>query len=264
MPIRGTKPHKILSPTHSDALIAAVVRGDIIIGDATPKWSRLAGSGHHKFLRIRADGGVFRIDWAEIAFDEVHQTHPVTYYIGLDAALNNIVIQRNWQDETITPPVVRATDVPRNLQVTGINLDLMNDMVGTVTVNGLDADGATIQEVFTINVTALEGTETYVGNRAFAIITSIVADKTGSSLNAQYSVGVGDKIGFPNYPWWDQGGHGYGEEVFKVAVSGTDIPSGSYTVNGTYGTVDPSPVALPAAGVWMTVWYYVSPNMPVF
>lgn len=41
-----TVDHDILSAAHSDALVAAVVRGDIIIGNSTPKWSRKAvGTG---------------------------------------------------------------------------------------------------------------------------------------------------------------------------------------------------------------------------
>lgn len=35
--------HNILSATHSDSLAASVVRGDLIIGNSTPVWSRLAG-----------------------------------------------------------------------------------------------------------------------------------------------------------------------------------------------------------------------------
>jgi len=34
--------HDILSATHGDALAGAVVRGDLIVGNSTPKWSRLA------------------------------------------------------------------------------------------------------------------------------------------------------------------------------------------------------------------------------
>lgn len=36
-----TNPHNILSTTHPDTLAAAVVRGDVIVGNATPKWARL-------------------------------------------------------------------------------------------------------------------------------------------------------------------------------------------------------------------------------
>lgn len=33
--------HKLLSPHHSDVVAASVVRGDLVIGDATPEWARL-------------------------------------------------------------------------------------------------------------------------------------------------------------------------------------------------------------------------------
>lgn len=46
-----TNPHNLLSTTHSDTLAAAVVRGDVIIGNATPAWSRLAVGGAGNMLR---------------------------------------------------------------------------------------------------------------------------------------------------------------------------------------------------------------------
>ena len=44
----GSAAHDILSATHSDSLTASVVRGDLLIGNSTPKWARLAKgtSGH--------------------------------------------------------------------------------------------------------------------------------------------------------------------------------------------------------------------------
>lgn len=46
--------HELLSATHTDSLAASVVRGDIIVGNSTPKWSRLAvgAAGRH----LRSDG----------------------------------------------------------------------------------------------------------------------------------------------------------------------------------------------------------------
>jgi hypothetical protein len=49
--IGGGAPHNILSATHSDALVDAVIRGDIIIGNSTPKWSRLPIGLNGKVLR---------------------------------------------------------------------------------------------------------------------------------------------------------------------------------------------------------------------
>ena len=40
--IGGSSAHAILSSIHSDALAASVVAGDVIFGNATPRWSRLA------------------------------------------------------------------------------------------------------------------------------------------------------------------------------------------------------------------------------
>ena len=38
----ATTPHNLLSSTHADTLTGTVVRGDVIVGNSTPKWSRLA------------------------------------------------------------------------------------------------------------------------------------------------------------------------------------------------------------------------------
>jgi len=46
--------HALLSAQHSDALAAAVVAGDIIIGNATPKWSRLAKGTLNQILKMGA------------------------------------------------------------------------------------------------------------------------------------------------------------------------------------------------------------------
>lgn len=46
--------HNILSAEHADTLLAAVVAGDIIIGDATPKWSRLAKGTQNYLLTMGA------------------------------------------------------------------------------------------------------------------------------------------------------------------------------------------------------------------
>lgn len=40
--VGGVAAHALLSAAHSDTLAGTVVRGDVIIGNATPKWSRLA------------------------------------------------------------------------------------------------------------------------------------------------------------------------------------------------------------------------------
>jgi len=50
----GAAPHKLLSATHTDTVAASVVQGDIIIGDITPKWSKLAIGTALQQLRVNA------------------------------------------------------------------------------------------------------------------------------------------------------------------------------------------------------------------
>jgi len=47
----GGTNHNILSATHPDSLAAAVVRGDVIVGNATPAWARLAVGAAARYLR---------------------------------------------------------------------------------------------------------------------------------------------------------------------------------------------------------------------
>ncbi|MBA7496910.1 hypothetical protein ES702_07519 [subsurface metagenome] len=47
--------HNLLSAVHGDTLTAGVVRGDILVGNLTPKWSRLAKGGAGRYLRAGAN-----------------------------------------------------------------------------------------------------------------------------------------------------------------------------------------------------------------
>ena len=50
--------HDILSAYHGDALAASVFKGDVMVGNATPKWSRLAVGTDGYTLTAQADGTV--------------------------------------------------------------------------------------------------------------------------------------------------------------------------------------------------------------
>ena len=67
--------HDILSAGHGDALAGAVVDGDIIIGNVTPKWSRLAISVPAANVRnvLGVDNGELRPSW-KTALDAVAPT----------------------------------------------------------------------------------------------------------------------------------------------------------------------------------------------
>jgi hypothetical protein len=59
--------HDVLSATHTDTLAAAVVAGDIIIGNATPKWARLAKGTVNYVLKM----GASLPAWAQVAHSEL-------------------------------------------------------------------------------------------------------------------------------------------------------------------------------------------------
>jgi len=71
--------HNILSPTHADSLTGSVVQGDVLVGNATPKWDRLPANATatKKFLRS-VSGGVPSFE--QVAYIELSgaPVYPVT------------------------------------------------------------------------------------------------------------------------------------------------------------------------------------------
>lgn len=49
--LHHAKVHNVLSAAHGDALVASRVRGDLLVANATPKWSRLAKGMAGQYLR---------------------------------------------------------------------------------------------------------------------------------------------------------------------------------------------------------------------
>lgn len=49
-----TTPHNLLSTTHPDTLTGTVVRGDLLVGNSTPKWARFAKGSVGTFLQMGA------------------------------------------------------------------------------------------------------------------------------------------------------------------------------------------------------------------
>jgi hypothetical protein len=45
-------PHDLLSTSHPDTLAGSVVRGDLVVGNSTPKWARLAKGTSGQFLKM--------------------------------------------------------------------------------------------------------------------------------------------------------------------------------------------------------------------
>jgi hypothetical protein len=63
----GGTSHDILSATHTDTLAAAVVRGDLIIANSTPKWTRLAVGLANKVLKSDGTDPA----WGNVAHSEL-------------------------------------------------------------------------------------------------------------------------------------------------------------------------------------------------
>lgn len=61
--------HNILSSTHSDTLADSVVKGDVLIGNATPKWSRLGVGSTGDVLTVQSGGTVA---WAAPSASSAH------------------------------------------------------------------------------------------------------------------------------------------------------------------------------------------------
>ena len=157
------------------------------------------------------------------------RTYVCTYTNAQPVDIEQIVAIRQWQDETLNVgDLANQIDYPRTLTVTATNADIGTNMTGTVTINGTDADGAVIAEIVTINVPPGAPVE-YATDKAFGIITSIVADQTDVHLGDQYSVGTGLYWGVPNYPL------AAAADAFKAVLDGVD--SGITTVVAAYGTV---------------------------
>lgn len=83
--------HNILSATHGDSVTASATKGDIIIGNATPKWDRLAGStdtSHKRYLQSNPafpSGVPNPPTWQQIAYADISGAP------GVPAATNQVI-----------------------------------------------------------------------------------------------------------------------------------------------------------------------------
>jgi len=168
--------------------------------------------------------------WAAPAAIFGKRTYVASYPDAQVGGVAQIVTGRAFADETLTTAnFANQIDYPRTVSVTAQNLNISTNMTGTVTLNGTDADGATIQEVVTVNVSP-STTTTYETDLAFILLTTIVTDKTDAHVGDQYSVGVTQDWGVPNYPLAAAG------DAFKATVDG--VNSGITAVDTTNGVVN--------------------------
>lgn len=168
------------------------------------------------------------------------QNNIYTYRSSYVGNLINLLILRPWTDETVIAFVIQP-DTPRNV-ILQVRAGGGGTCTGTVVVSGFDANGARKTETFTVNNA---GNVNYTGSVAFALLSKVETDRTDVTVGSLYSLGFGDKLGYPNYPW-------IAGKVFKVTVNGADV-TGS-TIDLTNGTVDTGILPSIAVGDIRIIW----------
>ncbi len=107
--------HNLLSATHSDTLAGTVVRGDIMVGNLTPKWSRLA---------LGSVGKILRSDGTDLVYSTA--TYPATVTVNrlLYASATNVISDLATANSGILVTSIGgvpsiATDIPTAVTIGG-------------------------------------------------------------------------------------------------------------------------------------------------
>lgn len=179
--------HNILSTTHGDTLADTVVAGDILTGNATPKWSRLAKGTTNYVLKA----GASILAWGQVAFSELTGTavetqggtNQTSYTLGdiLYSSASN-VLSKLAGNTTTTKKFLRQTgngsisaapawdtlvngDLPANISVLGtfgLAADISPASIGSnqndYNPTGLsDATVLRLSSSTDVNITGLQG-----------------------------------------------------------------------------------------------------------
>lgn len=149
--VAGT--HDILSVTHDDAIGELVTKGDIIFGNATPKWDDLPIGSENQILRVTSS----LPDWVTLteglAIDITNGAGSIT----LDFDPTELTGNRTWGDastDTIVWTWNRATGTDPTMAF-GDNLVTFNTVV---TIEGLGTGG---QTDYDLKVGDVDGSPTY-------------------------------------------------------------------------------------------------------
>jgi hypothetical protein len=104
--------HNLLSASHGDTLVGTVVRGDVIVGNSTPAWSRLAVGAANRVLRSNGTDP----SWAQVALGtDVSGVLPVANG-GTGSAY--FTVAGPTSARTLTFPDANATVLTSNAAVT--------------------------------------------------------------------------------------------------------------------------------------------------
>lgn len=71
----GAGAHNVLSATHPDCLPAGIIRGSLIVGNATPKWARLLIGGANQVLTSNGTDAAWAAPAAPAAHDILAAAH---------------------------------------------------------------------------------------------------------------------------------------------------------------------------------------------
>jgi hypothetical protein len=72
-----TETHNLLSDEHADTLAGTVVRGDLVVGNSTPKWARKARGAAGQLLSVDSNGDIV---WVPVSTTTGAESwHPFLY-----------------------------------------------------------------------------------------------------------------------------------------------------------------------------------------
>jgi len=173
--------HNLLSTIHGDTLADTVVRGDIMIGNATPKWSRLA-KGTSGYL-LRSDGT--DTTWASLSTAGIQPLDgTLTALAGLTVSASSLIV--GTAADTFQVTAFAANKFPmRNSTDTYLASHDMTDFALTFLD---DADGATVRTTIgAAAASSISGTQNYLAKFGVAGTTvgiSSISDDGTTVLSA--------------------------------------------------------------------------------
>ncbi len=201
--------HNLLSTSHGDVLADSVAKGDLLVGNATPKWSRLAVGAEGYVLTSQADG---TIAWQAIpaggaAHDITGASHTTSGRTAGQVLQATGATTFDWSTKTLTLTedlVVEADS--------WVNQDLTTDS----TTTRFGRVGAGIAPSFEIHA-ASDSLATLAGDSYSSAQTyyrtSFLLRRARNTAASPQAVGSGDWLG--DFAW-----HGHDGSTF---VSGADI-----------------------------------------
>lgn len=155
----ATAAHNVLSTTHADTLAASVVRGDLIVGNSTPKWARLAKGTADQVLRMDGAGndpGYGPVADAALSANVALRGAANTFTVGqLMTALAGLTLgggaatfgasaQFVWSQEEVTLSTVSVTTDSTALLIPGSCIVLLVGGFITQTISGGGVTGLQI------------------------------------------------------------------------------------------------------------------------